>query len=99
MSIQLIPLSKKTNPFWIAKVTGAGHNTIVESDGTILVEGEKLKFRNYGESYPAGTPVRVWLGSQFECEPLKAYEQRMEKRKAAAEKRAQQALLEEGKGA
>lgn len=53
------------NPLWLNRVRHRAMEAVVEADGTLLVDGERLCFVE--APLPAGTRVRVTLGRWFTC--------------------------------
>lgn len=69
MPITTYPLSgpRFLNPIWFNRICSGRHAATVTQDGTVLLDGEMLTFRD--ASLPSGTPVEVWLNfaGHFVC--------------------------------
>lgn len=80
------PLSSPSflSPFWFNKVKHGFHESVVEINGTILVEGEFLVLTK--EMLPPGVRVRVWLSDSgfFECADLQEVERIDQERREKA---------------
>lgn len=72
------------DPRWLNLVRVKRHEVEVGEDGKILLEGEKLRFKD--TALPPGTKVQVWLNRYFECatmEEIKEQERQFREKQEA----------------